>query len=476
MAPQLSGVLLLFALTFPSRAAMAVSPDDAISARLPIHTPHASVGASAAAPAHLTATSSTAEPVEVDELGLLAQPALLHQAMAAAIHAGHAAGIRVLLPVYEKCQDADPAMLAYARAIDARLRKQPGLAAAYYNESLYHQPSAHGIRLQLAEILIEDQKNSEAARQLALLPAAMLPETLQHRVAGYQSLLARRSAWSLQTGIRILNEENINNAPRRRTAGNWTFDAPVHGRGLAWDADAAKLWTLSGGRFLSMDVSGWGKHYIGHKRYDDAMLRLAPGLGHADMAGQLRLFPFLAYRRFGQRIYSRNAGVRIQWDHHWAPRLKTMAAMEAGRQIHPRRRFLDHRNHLISVAAIYHTNAAQSLLLGLDTYREWDTPDVADRFHMHSLRVDWARQWPNGIGARLHFNTGLRTYRGPTLLTHDDRRRDHILGSALSVWHRKIDMAGFTPRLTLSHQRIRSNSALHDWRKHQIAVELQRAF
>ena len=362
--------------------------------------------------------ADTTEAVEVDELALLAEPALLLHAMASAIRAGDISGMQVLLPVYEKLPRPDPLVLAYVRAVDARAREQ-------------------------------------------------LAKSARGRQYG---------SWSLEAGARLFYDANVNNAPSRRHVGNWIFETPKGDHGIAWRAGAARLWPLAGGRSLVFAAGLDGKHYLRLHNYRDMTFRLALGPGHTNLKRSLHLTPFVEYRLVGSHAYSHTAGLRAQWDRWWTPSLQSLVAIEAGRQKHNARAYLDNRSHLASLTLVYRPDAAQHALIGVDAYREWGTRHPSDSSHFYNVRAAWARLWPAGPGLSIQFNAGTRRYQGPTLLSGGDSRRDHMLSASASVWHRSISHAGFTPRLTLSLQRTRSNDPLHGWHKRQLQVEVSRIF
>jgi hypothetical protein len=414
--------------------------------------------------------------IEVDEPTLLADPALLHQAMVAAIQANDIAGMQVLLPFYEKLPHPDPILLAHTRAVDARAQGKPEAASRHYRDLLRRHPDAHGARLRLAESLIENREYAEARQQLALLPSSGLSEEARRRIARHQQLIDRHDSWSWEAGARLFYDANVNNAPSRRHVGNWTFDMPRDDHGIAWHAGAAKLWPLPEGRSLMLTADLHGKHYFHLHDYRDMSFRLAFGPGHANLRRSLHLAPFIEYRLVGGQAYSHTVGLRAQWDRYWTPSLQSLVALEAGRQKHHTRSYLDNRNHLASIALVYRPDAAQHAVFGVDAYREWGTRHPSDSGHLYSFRAAWAKVWPAGPGLGIQVNAGTRRYQGPTLLSGGHNRRDHILGACASLWHRRISHAGFTPRLTLSQQRTRSNDTLQGWRKRQLQVEVSRVF
>lgn len=422
------------------------------------------------------AHSTDAAILDVDEATLLANPDLLRRAMVSAIRTDNASGIVVLLPVYEKSAHSDPALLDYARAIRARLQGRPDIAAQHYGLLLDKVPDAQGVRMQLAETLADNYQHTAAAEQLHLLQSAGLDSGLQGRHARVRQLLQERDQWRLNALVQFLNEDNINNAPAVRHAGNWTFDAPVRDQGLGYQAILEKKWSLPYGAYYALNLTTQGRQYVRHSRYSDFTTRLAPGVGVAALGKSLSLSPFIEHRRFGGRPYSQTLGAQVQWLETWSPQWQTRVLVEYGQQRHRARLHLDHYSYLAGLSLAYYPRAGHHWQISHDVYAETGTRDSSDSFHQASLRALWGRHWPSGLNTLVNAHVGMRRYDGPTLLSQDRPRRDTLRGISLSLWHPRISHGGVTPRLTWSHQRIRSNDMLFAHEKSRVFIEANKHF
>lgn len=422
------------------------------------------------------AQSPVSETLELDEPAMLARPALLRRALIAAIRAGHAEGMLLLLPVYEKSTNPDTDLLDHARAVRARLHNRPDIAARHYRQLLARAPNAHDVRLQLAQALLDDDQFTAAAAQLDLLPPDVLTDEFAEHHASLRQALRAREAWQFDAGVRLLNEDNINHAPTVRRSGNWTFPTPLRGKGLGYYASARKKWSLPHRLYYGLDVYAYGRQYIQHTRYSEATVSLAPGLGVTRSGSTLSLSPFLTHRHVGGRPYSHSAGARVQRDDTWAPRWQTLVAWEYAHSRHRKHPHLDHASHLASLSLVYSPAPGQYGLIAHDFYAQTGTRDRGDRFRHVGLRLAWERQWASGPGVRLGAGAGVRHYQGPTLFSHGANRRDTQHSLALSLWHQRIRHGGMTPRVTLSHQRVRSNDILFTHAKTHVLIEASRHF
>ncbi|MFT0547719.1 surface lipoprotein assembly modifier [Allopusillimonas ginsengisoli] len=427
------------------------------------------------APIRFTRSVDT-PPLEVDEAMLLANPDLLRRAMVSAMRSDNTAGIVVLLPVYEKSASPDPVLLDYARAIQARLQGRHTTAVQHYTQLLAQVPDAHGVRMQLAETLADNYQQKAAAEQLDLLQKAELENGLQERHARLLQRLREREQWQVHAGVQFLNEDNINNAPAVRQAGNWTFDAPLRDRGLGYQIALEKKWRLPYGAFYALDVTTQGRQYARHSGYSDFTTRLAPGVGLARLGKSVSLSPFIQHRRVGGHAYSQTLGAQMQWHKAWPSQWQTRAIIEYGHKRHRTRQHLDHSSILAGLSFAYQQGAGQYWQIGHELYAETGTRDSSDSFRQASLRALWGKNWSSGMGTRVTANTSIRKYDGPTLFSQGMRRRDTLHGVSLSLWHERISHSGLTPRLTWSHQRVRSNDMLFALEKSRIVIEANKYF
>ena len=355
--------------------------------------------------------------MEVDEVQLLADPVLLLRAILAAAHRGNWPALQALLPVYEMSAHADLGLLD-----------------------------------QLRLLLQRATDRSAAAPPLA-------------------------QQWVLQGRASLRHERNINNAPRLRRIGGWTFAPPIDDRLLAWGATAQRHWLFADTGFASLAAEINARHYFRHWRHNSLHWRISPALGTTGASSTVQAGPFISYRRHGERPYARAAGAHLEWTRWWTPTLQTRAGMEFGRQRHEaQRRHLDHRSYSAHLALTYKSSPSGLAMLAVDTYRQWGTHDAQDMMTGYGLAAAWMQQRRNGLSLRLQGQALLRRHHGPSLLSSPARRQDRMLGVALSVWHRDIAYAGFTPRLIFSHQHMHSNDPLYTWRKRDVTLEAARTF
>lgn len=422
------------------------------------------------------AQASTVGIIDVDENTLLAHPALLHRAMMSTLRAGDIPAVLALLPVYEKSDIRQTVVVDYVHAIKALAREDYPTAAARLRQVLAHQPQAHTVRAQLVETLLAMQDYRGADEQLTLLPNEALPESLQARVNTYRGALEARNKWKFYAAARLMDDDNINQAPYVRKAGNWLFEAPVRDQGLGYQTSAAKSWDIHQGLDARLRFDAHGRHYLRHGRYNDTIVRVTPALGVPSRQSSVSIGPFLQYRRFGNTLHARTLGLSMEHLRYWMPHIQSLAALEIGRDRHTLHPHLDSKNLSLSTSLRYRHRNAQHWLVAHDYYREWGARDASDTFTHFGLRLAWERQWPSGTGLKLTTTGALRHYQGPTLLSNAAPRRDRQHSMAISAWHNELSVGRLIPRLTLSRSLTASNDTRMNYRKTRLVLETSTSF
>lgn len=486
--------LLYPAAVFAADAAKPMEPRPDTELKINVAEPHTQE-----IPAHVKETSAPSEKVlQVDETMLLANTELLARAMYSAVVAQNIAGIKAVLPIYEKWPQHDAAMARYARGLLAQGEGRAGEAVRIYRGFIAENPDAPMVRLQLAKALFEDRQNEAAADQFDRLQSEDLPEAVKKAVEDYRKSLRERDSWQFNASLNLTREQNINQAPRQRRLGGyltadqcklaktidagddcfrgWTFNAPIDAVAVNYQIGTEKKWSLPKGWYATAGADVYGKVYPNHTVYNDLTGRLSAGIGHADQRTDVGLTPFHERRFYGNDPYTYTNGARLHWNRWHTPKVQTLTAAELGRLKNTRRAYSDNQSRLFSASLVYYANARRYWLAGADWYRERNKDDRSESFDRYGLRAAWGEEWKGGLSTRLQLNAAKRHYDDASFFSNGDKRQDKELGATLSLWHRAVHFKGITPRLTIAHNRTLSNDKFYEYGKSRMFVELSKTF
>ena len=105
--------------------------------------------------------------------------------------------------------------------------------------------------------------------------------------------------------------------------------------------------------------------------------------------------------------------------------------------------------------------------------REANVPAFASTTHW--LGAGYYRDLPRGFSIYFEPNFSTTRYHAP-LAGFGATRKDYVWSIRSELLNRRLEYAGFTPKLTLSYTNQSSNIALFDFSRSQISVGLTRQF
>lgn len=422
--------------------------------------------------------------MDVNEAQLLAQPELLKHAMFSALMMRQVAALRELLPIYRKLpenlHDADtPIFLALGQAQLAQADGEYRQAIQLYRKILQDYPDFALARLSLAQSLFEDRYFDQAKQEFEIIQKdSETPEAMRALIRSYLQSIERQEDWQFGMGANYVRDSNINNAPKNRSfqryGGTWTMPAAESAQGFAYHVSAEKAWRLRDQWSAKTDVSAQGKFYWDNHRFDDLNVRFQAGLQRESARNEVAVLPFVSKRWYGTKQYSWEKGVRLEGAHWLNRQHRVFAATEYGRELYRERKHLDGKNFSASATWLYAPNAKQFFTLGSDFSRK-KTQDASDAYKRVAVRGSWTRQWSdNGFFTALSLDYGRRKYDAADFF--NIIRKDKELSSSLTLWHQKFQYKGIVPRLTVTHQKVKSNHPVYGYQKPNAFVQLRKTF
>ena len=420
-----------------------------------------------------------AQVMEVTEEQLLADPALLANALDSAIINGDADAVAMLLPIYRKlpADKQDKMLLRFGEAMQARSTGDLSLAIARFREMIAEDPSLQPVRLHLAMALMADHQDEAARAQLEKLRAEQLPDDIRHIIEQALTTLRERRSWTFNIGGYYRNENNINGAPRERERqagrGTWTFPAPKKAHGIHLDLSAERRMPAANGWYAQFESSMNSDWYWDAHDYDDFRFRLGMGGGWQNARWDASLIPFVQRRIYSGQGYSTNLGADANVSYWLTPKWRLSAAAQAMHKQHDRREWLDGNQYYGGLSALYAPNARQYWFGGANAIRS-KAQDSSDAFKRFGVNLGWGQEWGLGMSTRLVGTYARRNYDGPDFF--GIKRKDNEYGVSLSLWNRNLYFWGITPRLTFSWNRTASNHFYYDDHDQDIYLELSKSF
>ena len=425
------------------------------------------------------AQKQQAQVMHVTEAELLADPALLANALDSAIINGDADAVAMLLPIYKKlpADKQDKMLLRFGEAMKARADGDLSLAIARLREMIAEDPSLQPVRLHLAMALLADHQDEAARGQLEKLRSDNLPEDIRNIVNQALETLRERRSWTFNASGYYRHDRNINDAPRQRERqvgnGKWTFPAPKNAHGVHLDVSAERRIPIKNGFYGQVEagvVTDW--FWDAHK-YDDFRLRAGAGVGWQNSRWDISLTPFIQRRIYASKGYSTNLGVDGNVSYWITPRWRISSAVQGMHKHHDSRKWLNGNQYYGSLNLLFAPNARQYWFAGANAMRS-QALDSSDAFKRYGLSAGWGQEWGWGMSTRLSGNIAYRRYDGKDFFGIE--RKDHEYGATLSLWNRNFYFWGITPRLTFTWDKTRSNHFYYANHNADVYLEFSKSF
>lgn len=417
---------------------------------------------------------SSAAPVHLTSQELLAQPALLTQALDSAISLQDEAALQLLLPLYAQLAEQDRVLYRYGQAMLARLQGDYAQAVDLYRAILAERPELAPVRLQLALALMADKQLAAADAQLGKLSGEDLPLEVRQAVEALQAGIAKQQQWQFSFYAHGLMERNINGSPAQRQVGAWTFAEPEKAYGVAYGLSAEKQWAVDNHWHLAFAASVNGKSFWQKHEYDDVLLRSSVGILWKDGKQEWGFLPFHERRFYGSDSYSYSNGLRLkgawQLGKHW----KWFGNYEIADNRFFSRQHLEGLSQRLGNTLLYRPDGQQYFTFGIDVGRE-DAKDKSSAYDYYGLRLGWGREWSQGISSSVQVHGLKKDYAEKDFV--QIKRQDERYGANVSVWKRDWHWQGFTPRLTYQWKRQSSNHFAYDQAAEQnVFLEVSKDF
>lgn len=418
--------------------------------------------------------------IELSKEELAKRPELLYRALSSSVLLRNTDGVRTLLPIYQQQPDGekDEILLTLSEAMIARDDGKAGKAAKLYKKALSLQPNMELVRLNLAQSLYEDHQNREADEIFQQIQAEPnLPDNVRDLTNSYRKILKKRKKFNFYANAHYTRDNNINNAPKTRVIttrnGAWHLPEPESAQGFSYRAGMSKDTPLFKNYSFRTNAELWGKFYWDNHKYDDLSGRVSAGVAFQNARTEAAVLPYYERRWYGGEKYSTEKGLRTEFSHWFTPKNQAIVAGEVGRDVYDNRRFLNGRTANVSATLLHVSSNRQYFTVGADLSRK-SAEDASDAYRRKGIRATWSRTWgKGGLTTVLSANYGQRDYDARDFF--NIVRKDKEYTATASIWHKKVQLWGITPRIVGVYQRHDSNHFMYDYRKAYAFIQLNKS-
>lgn len=415
----------------------------------------------------------------------------LEKLLAYQLATGNKTNLAKLIEVYREVEDRDESLIEWAEAmllaetdLTKSIRAYRTLAAKF--------PENDFIRFQLATTLFYNQELDAAREQFQKLRASSKVD--KDDIAVFDQFLERianKSKWNFTFGAQYLNDRNITESADVGTTmvlangGTLTQTNPKEtGRGINYNVGASKQWSLNQGKYIQLDSEISHKYYWDNKKFNELFAYVGTGVGYANARLNLQATPYATKRWYAGGVgsdssklksYTQSAGVSLLGSYWITPSVKYTANYNVGYEKY-RDDDLANRyngsNQNIGNTVMWLTSPKQYWGGGVDFTHRNAKDDVVS-YNRPNVRVFWGQEWPKGFVTRVNASVAKRNYREANFL---GKQKNTEYRTSVSAWHKAVHFKGFTPRLTFSYEKTKSNIPLYSFKKKQAFIEVDKTF
>lgn len=435
--------------------------------------------------------SINASSLEQVKAQLIANPQQLEELFAASLVKGDKTYLPLFIETYKQTSNYDSSLIEWAEAILSRDTKIDE-TITLYRKLLANFSDNYFIRFQLAESLFLNQDFETAKEQFERLRA--VPNLAKEDISlfdKYIEAIEAKDRWNFSFAANFLNDKNLANAAKpgtQMTLANGaivTYDTPRQsGQGISTWVGADKRWGLSDGKYVTANIGLSSKYYWDNKKYNDLSVNTGLGLGYADARFNIEFVPSVSKRWYAGganstpslKQHSDVFGASLSSSYWLKENLKYGFYYNFSYDQYPRaqNKHLTGANHLVSNSLAYFPSTKQYWQVALDFSKKY-TRSKQDQYLRYGTRLTWGQEWPLGISTSTTLGVAKREYVGSNFLLSTAQKNTEYSAN-VSVWHKQLHVAGFTPKLTWSYAKTNSNIPIYAYDKHQFFVEVGKSF
>ncbi len=379
---------------------------------------------------------------------------------------------RVLADVLQKNPGDNEAI--FLRGMIAVAEKDYAAAIADFRRILAAEPTRERVRLELARAFFESGDYDNAERNFRFARAGDLPPEVKANIDQFLAAIVRLKHWSYNLALALADDTNVNGATTVNTVDLYRLRVQTlsddarqkSGTGVAIDVGGEWSPLISNDTKLRLGVQVHRLQY-GETSFDDMTVSSYAGPEFLFARWQIDTLATGFYRWYADAPYSDGVGGRTIVTFVVIPNLQLSTVLDVQNVWYTQ---VPDQNGIVGssdIEATYTISPSSVVRLVAGIGAQWaNAPSLADTTHWLSL--DYYQDLPWGFSVAAEPSYAWTRCTTTPLAAFGVTRADSIWAVRLDVLNRRIEYAGFAPKVSVVFTDQTSNVSLYRYSRTQV--------
>jgi outer membrane protein len=370
--------------------------------------------------------------------------------------------------------------LRFLSGLVAMNRNETQRAIRIFRSILIDHPKAQRVRLELARAFFVAKDYGNAARQFQFALAGHPPEAVRANINRYLYAIRQAKSLSYNLEVSLAPDTNLNSGSSSREVTLYGLpfqlsdDAQQHS-GVGLELNTSGEWAprLSATTRLRLGASVQRKEYSG-ARFDDMTVAVYAGPRFVTPRWDFSILATANKRWFGAKPYNLAVGGRISATYYANPRLGLTTDIAMQSVNYDQATYMTGSLASLGESAIYALTPSSGVSAKMGGSRQTARVKAYSNWGGY-LAVGYFRDLPAGFSAFVETSLARVGYDAP-LAAFETKRVDRSSTAMLNILNRRLVLSRFTPRITYTFTRQRSNITLYSFNRNRVEMGLTTTF
>ena len=412
----------------------------------------------------------------------------LTYALMQAINLKHQELIQKLLEVYQADPNAEPAMIAFAKANLALNDGHLYTAIEDYQQSLQLAPFFDRAKLDLARLYFADNRLNASQK---LFKEVNLPHNpnVMSKVNQYLTAIDKRESWHGNVMLGYGYTNNLNQSPKQTKTyiGNFfgeiakiTQKSPtaINTAGLKYEIALNKYHNIYNNHGIQFKAFAYGDWYRDQQKFNEHHLNLNIGYRYHNRQSDFSLSPIFERIENGGKYFEKDYGIQAKYAYDNLEKNYSIYTIEYKKERNQINDLKDYNGDSLRLAFtdIYALTANTTLYGGLVYNSKTHTKNKADQYRRYIGFLGIEKNFDIGLKLDLSANIKRTLYRGYNE-TFQEKRQDTEQTYSATLSIPRWEIYHFTPSIHYQYIKNKSNiDWVYSYKKNSVYLKMEMRF